>query len=338
MLIGTAILNCLYSPLSLWIGNSHASLKPVIQTKVDFVLVVDFSKQYFAPRVFTKIAQVLALQLLKIKLVKNRIHGLRYISYLGLEIVRKTLSLCTILPIFVIFLSTKIYAMQVQLIKNLDHNEELVLDCETALFITHPTSYFDDSFSSLQGVLKISRWMKNQQQNLGSFLLVDQFRVQKLLQVSSDNYYLGSECFDFTVDSFVGEHSVTIANNKRILLAGGYVNQCLLKTTTNLVDNWSVTSSQNIRLIFIVDAIYTDLKEGDRVLTLQDVIESHPEHFDNYISTYIGFLRNQLAAEDLDKNLSFQIYLGKKLVKIQDKGERVIEMRFVNSRSLKASE
>ncbi|MCB0392264.1 MAG: hypothetical protein KDD58_13310 [Bdellovibrionales bacterium] len=235
-------------------------------------------------------------------------------------------------------MSTKIYAMQVQLIKNLDHNEELVLDCETALFITHPTSYFDDSFSSLQGVLKISRWMKNQQQNLGSFLLVDQFRVQKLLQVSSDNYYLGSECFDFTVDSFVGEHSVTIANNKRILLAGGYVNQCLLKTTTNLVDNWSVTSSQNIRLIFIVDAIYTDLKEGDRVLTLQDVIESHPEHFDNYISTYIGFLRNQLAAEDLDKNLSFQIYLGKKLVKIQDKGERVIEMRFVNSRSLKASE
>jgi hypothetical protein len=120
--------------------------------------------------------------------------------------------------------------------------------------VTHPQGKdFDVNFSSYRGLMQTYNWLKRY--DMDSVILVE--------NESLEGYFVPTCQPTAFVQSQAGEVDFTYSAST-VVLAGGFFSACLRQTLKDLLSNWRpLHSKQNLRILFIMPAIYESLRPYD---------------------------------------------------------------------------
>lgn len=125
--------------------------------------------------------------------------------------------------------------------------DQIEVNSDSVLIVTHATTVFDPRFSSKRGVDEAI-----------SYARVKGIPIIYLQDNSPEQSYFMDDCKpDFRAFSSDGEVSFEIRPSK-VYVVGGHLEQCLYNTVTDVLSSWAKQSSRNLTLTFLMDGIYSN--------------------------------------------------------------------------------
>jgi hypothetical protein len=148
----------------------------------------------------------------------------------------------------------------------LGNPNDVSLDTDSVLIVTHASTKYDPRFSSKYGVdLATSFDRKN---GIPMVYLQDDYGEQD---------YFTEECApEYWVFSASGELGFQVQPS-HVYVAGGHLEQCLFSTVNDVIFSWAEQPERDLTLTFLMDAIYSN---GDLV-----------RDSDDYYADFNSFLR-----------------------------------------------
>lgn len=129
--------------------------------------------------------------------------------------------------------------------------DQVSLDSDSVLIVTHASAKFDSRFASKKGLDIATSTAKTK----GIPLLY-------LHDNPAEQDYFTADCGpEYWVFSENGELGFQVMAS-HVYVAGGHLEQCLFRTAQDVIDSWSMQDERDLTLTFVMDAIYSS---GDLV-------------------------------------------------------------------------
>jgi hypothetical protein len=144
--------------------------------------------------------------------------------------------------------------------------EDVSLDRDSVLIVTHASTKYDPRLASKEGVDLATLFARRK--GIPMVYLQDD---------STDPNYFTEECTpEYWLHSANGELGFEVRTSN-VYLAGGHLEQCLFNTVTDVLFSWSAQDERDLSLTFLMDAIYSS---GELI-----------RDSDDYFPTYSTFMR-----------------------------------------------
>jgi hypothetical protein len=129
--------------------------------------------------------------------------------------------------------------------------KQVLLPGDSVLIVTHASSFYDSRLTSKRGIDEAVSYAKNQR-----------IPVVYLQDDTPQQFYFMEDCQpDYWVHSDGGELSFDVPAH--VYIAGGHLELCMAETVSDVLVSWAKQKKKNLRLTYLMDAIYSNGKSID---------------------------------------------------------------------------
>lgn len=139
--------------------------------------------------------------------------------------------------------------------RSLQAPDQVSLDADSVLIVTHASASYDPRFASKRGI-----------DGATSFARRHGIPMVYLQDDPAEQPFFTEECApEYWVSSANGELGFPVQSS-HVYVAGGHLEQCLFNTVNEVLFSWSLQPERDLTLTFLMDAIYSSgelVRESD---------------------------------------------------------------------------